>query len=236
MGILGQYHPVYNKDAILILKFLDDLTLYKLAHIIFSYPFRWTDEERDTVNYAVDVMKMSNLKHHGFLILTNGNNFKRKYPRETERCFREYLHAQGESEPELKKFLQMFNGRIFILDTELDDTEWNSVQVKRLFNGLQQVPGTFSLYASTLAVIYNHTYYLMSLIGYCLKTVYDYSPVPWLLSKLGYGSESDHTRKRKGRDESFDTLSDVEESKIVNQPKFESRCNVPEFVTDAMNE
>ena len=114
------------------------------------YPFRWTDEERNTVQYAVDIVKRSNLEKFGYLILTNGHNFKTKYPYDTEREFANYLFRQGQQEPELKSFLEMFKGRIFILDTELDDAQWNGNQMARLYESLLCNSNSFRLTMSLI--------------------------------------------------------------------------------------
>ena len=103
---------------------------------IFSYPIRWTDEERTTVQSTIDIVGESNLQSFGTLMLTNGHDFLAKYPQNTLDKFREYLQSQASQVPELERFFGLFDGHVILLDTELENQALNRPQLEQFFNGV----------------------------------------------------------------------------------------------------
>ena len=104
--------------------------------INFSYPLRWTDEEKRTVRLTIDTVGQSDLHSFGTLVINNGHEFKVKYPENTLAKFKDYLIQQASKKSELKEFLNLFRGSVMILDTELEDQEFNGPQLQTFYSNL----------------------------------------------------------------------------------------------------
>ena len=63
-------------------------------------------------------------------MLTSGHDFQAKYPQNTLEKFKEYLQIQASQEPELENFFSLFNDRVIILDTELENQALNRPQLE----------------------------------------------------------------------------------------------------------